>query len=101
MRMEYATVIVRKSTKRRQDKARDPHRDDCAKALEVALCLYANGHLATLAWCAAGMPDCGIGPHDIERLQIARLVVQANGGRLKRGDPDRVVELLRQRREAK
>ncbi len=94
-------MIVRKSSKTRQDRAHDPHRDDCARALEVALCAEANGSFVALAWCASGMPDCGIGPHDIERLQIARLVVQANGGRLKPGDPDRVVELLRQRKESR
>jgi hypothetical protein len=94
-------MIVKRSTKTRQDRPHDAHRDDVARALDVAACLYANGHLATLAWCAASMPECGIGRHDIERLQIARLVVQSNGGKLKPGDVNRVVEILREHREGR
>jgi hypothetical protein len=94
-------MIVKKRTRTRQDSSHDAHRDDVTRALEVAHCAEANGGFVALAWCASGMPDCGIGPHDIERLQVARLIVQSNGCKLKPGDVDRAIELLRQRREAR
>jgi hypothetical protein len=99
--MKNTTTEALRTRRSRRDAFHDAHRDDCARALEVALCAESNGSFVALAWCASGMPDCGIGPHDIERLQVARLIIQSNSGKLRPGDPDRVVELLRQRREAK
>jgi hypothetical protein len=69
------------------------------RALDIASCLYHNGHLGTLCWCAAGMPDDGFGPDDVEVLQVARSVVHENNGTVKPGDDSRVLRRLRQRRE--
>jgi hypothetical protein len=71
------------------------------RALEIALCLHSNGQLDTLAWAAAGMPETGFGPEDIEVLKVARQVIHQNGGVSEVNDVGRVLALLRKRREGR
>jgi hypothetical protein len=61
------------------------------RSLEIALCQYSNGQLETLAWAAAGMPDSGIDHRLVRRYQAARGIVHANGGCLKPGDTDKLL----------
>jgi hypothetical protein len=78
-----------------------PSRTHVGRALEVALCLRCNGPAATLAWCAAGMPDDGVDPEMVDAFQIARRLIRRNGGRVKPGDQDRVLSALKRNRGAR
>jgi hypothetical protein len=94
-------MIIENQTPQRQapfepQTSRDRHH--AHQALDIAFCLYSNGHLATLAWCAAGKPDRGIAPRDMEFLQAARSVIQSNGGRWRPGDEQRVLLAVRPRK---
>jgi hypothetical protein len=64
------------------------------RALEVALCLRANGPLATLAALTADNLD-EIDLDDVAMLQTARVIVDANKGRILDGDVARVLANLR------
>jgi hypothetical protein len=98
--MKHTTIEALRTRRSRRDASHDAHRCDVARALKFALCSESNGMFAALAWASAGCPPV-FGHHDIERLQVARLIVQANGCKLKPGDVDRALELLRERREAR
>ena len=78
--LQTATVIVNLNAQ------------DLDRALEVAISQWSNGQLSTLAWCAAGIPDTGIGPEDIRVYQNARAVVQASKVTIRPGDEQRLVE---------
>jgi hypothetical protein len=69
--------------------------------LDIAHCLFHNGHISTLSWCAAGRPWRGVAPRHLETFQSARSIIHANGGRLRRDDVERLVRVMRERRAAR
>jgi hypothetical protein len=72
-----------------------------SQALKIALCQHCSGTFDTLSWLAAGQPDDGIEPEHLEVYQQARAIVHANGSNVRAGDVARLLERLRQRREAR
>jgi hypothetical protein len=79
----------------------DRQRRHVERALDFALTQEAIGTLQTLAWASAGRPKTAGTLHQIEVYQLARARVQANSGKIKPGDVALVLDVLRQRREAR
>jgi hypothetical protein len=88
------SILERPISKRQRTRRVDP----AHKALDIALCLWSNGHLATLSWCAAGRPARGIEPVDVEYFQAARRIVHANRGTILPGDAERLLAVMERRR---
>jgi hypothetical protein len=77
---------------------RDRKRQHARLALEIALAVEAVGPIHTLSWIAAGMPDDGTKPEQVQLFRTARAIVRENNQTIGPGDADRVLAELRKRK---